>query len=383
VKVPLRSTHRTGRCPDRRRPGWFVQARLLAGALLLAASGPAAAQDVSSPAILQLFEARWQTVEDRAVDIFQAGYGGLWLPPPGRADSGGLSAGYDVFDRFDLGQPRNETLYGTETSLKTAIDAAHRAGVNVYTDLVLNHNGFRDSSTPGFVAAGDYPGFVVTLNAEDDPAGAGDIDGDFHGAFESGEQQFRLAGLIDIAQEKNHRFIRQPTAADPNNIPAGTVYDRPDPANTRFYPDRDLGGTVVFDPRRNESVTLYNFNPAAPGGGDPVIENATGLLVRHARWMVQEIGVDGFRFDAVRHMPPWVLDFIDQGLFLAKQEPLLDGSPQHVFSFSETGFDSQAFIQHVQGPARDHGRQPAGQRAGPPRRRRRGPAEDRRRSRSQ
>ena len=42
----------------------------------------------------------------------------MWLPPPQRAEGGALSVGYDVFDRFDLGGPRNETLYGTETSLE-------------------------------------------------------------------------------------------------------------------------------------------------------------------------------------------------------------------------------------------------------------------------
>ena len=35
-----------------------------------------------------------------------------------------------------------ETLYGTETSLKALTRAAHQASVDVYTDLVLNHNGF-------------------------------------------------------------------------------------------------------------------------------------------------------------------------------------------------------------------------------------------------
>ena len=81
--------------------------------------GPrAAAEDASAPAILQMFEASWDTIEDRMADIFEVGYGRMWLPPPQRADSG-FSVGYDVFDRFDLGKPRSETLYGTETGFKT------------------------------------------------------------------------------------------------------------------------------------------------------------------------------------------------------------------------------------------------------------------------
>jgi alpha-amylase len=317
----------------------------------------ARAEDSSSPAMLQLFEARWSTIEDRMADIFQVGYGRMWLPPPTRADSGNTSVGYDVYDRFDLGKPRNETLYGTETSLKTLVSVAHSANVLVNTDFIANHDGFSDSSTVDnrgtsdplddvtFVQAGGYPGFVVTM--------PGDVDGDFHGAFEGGQENSRLAGLIDIAQEKNYQFIRSPVSANnPQNIPAGTqgVFGRPpanvpDPNNARFYPDQALGGTTVYDPRFSQNVTLYNFNTANPLAGDAVSENATGLLMRNARWMVQEIGVDGFRYDAGRHFPRWVLDYLDQALFRSKQQTLLDGSPQQTFSFAETGYDSASFIQ--------------------------------------
>jgi glycosidase len=320
-------------------------------------SGLALADDVSAPAFLQVFEARWETIENRMADIHAAGYGRLWLPPPARADSGNQSVGYDVFDRFDLGQPRNETLYGTETGLKTLVRSAHTAGVLVNTDFIPNHNGFSDASTVDtrgtatmaddvtFAQSGGYPGFAVTL--------PGDIDGDFHGAFEGGEEHFRLSGLIDIAQEKNHQFIRQPVeAGNPQNIPAGTtgIFNRPpsnvpNALNARFYPDQGLGGTTVFDPRLNQNVTLYDFNAATLLAGDAVAENALGLIMRNARWMIQEVGVDGFRIDAGRHFPRWVLDYIDQGIFLANDRPLLDGSPQHAFSFTETGYDSSAFIQ--------------------------------------
>jgi alpha-amylase len=294
-------------------------------------------ENVSAPAFLQIFESSWENTENRMVDVFRAGYGGLWLPPPARADSGGLSVGYDVFDRFDLGSPRNQTLYGTQTGLKSTVRAAHFAGVQVYTDYILNHNGFRDSSTPGFIAGGDYPGFVTTL--------ANDVDGDFHGRFATGEEFFRLAGLIDIAQEKNHQFIRHPVAPSPLNIPSGSAFDQPNASNARFYPDRDQGGVQVFDPRLNQNVTLYNFNTASPLAGDAVAENATGLLMRNMRWMIQEIGVDGFRLDAARHFPRWMLDFADQAVFRASLRTHLDGSPQHVFSFSETGYDSYGFLQ--------------------------------------
>src|SRR4029078_7083039 len=94
-----------------------------------------------------------------------------------------------------------------------------------------------------------------------------------------------------------------------------------------------------------QNFTLYNFNTTTPLAGDPAPDNAMGLLMRNARWMVQEIGVDGVRYDAGRHFPRCVLDCLDVALFRSKQQTLLDGSPQHTFSFSETGYDNNAFIQ--------------------------------------
>jgi len=299
------------------------------------------AQDVSVPATLQIFEAKWNTIKDRQVDLFYTGYGAMWLPPPQRADTGGFSVGYDLFDRFDLGAPRNETLYGTETGLKSLAGTARRASVNVYTDLILNHNGFGDSLDAPFVALGGYPGFALTV--------PGDPFGDFNDPsinFDSNPLQGQLAGLVDIAQEKNYQFIRQPVdPSDPNNIPAGTIYNKPDPNNARFYPDQGLGGTAVFDPELGQNVTLYDFNTTTPLQGDPVLENALGLMMRNARWMIQEIGVDGFRLDAAKHMPEFVLDYLDQAVFRANPRLNLDGSFKPAFAFSEVLEGNKGAVQ--------------------------------------
>src|SRR2546423_12520798 len=86
------------------------------------------ASDVSAPVTLQWFESTWSTIEKRMPDVMAAGYGGIWTPPPGRADQGNLSVGYDVYDRFDLGSAGNPTLYGTENGIKSMIDQLHRIG---------------------------------------------------------------------------------------------------------------------------------------------------------------------------------------------------------------------------------------------------------------
>ena len=306
---------------------------------MLLAGLPAMAFDVSPAPFLQWFESSYEVQRERTADLFLAGYGGVWVPPTGRADSGGLSVGYDVFDRFDLGSARSQTLYGSEQGLRNFVDVMHRAGSNVYVDLIWNHNGFSDTRNTGLVEAGGYPGFVFEA--------PGLPDGDFHdiALFES-ELTERLAGLIDINQALNTQLIRHPVEeGNPLNIPAGPVFNRPDPNNAAFYPDRDLPGRTVFDPARNQNVTIYDFNTADPLQGDAVPDNATGLLIRNARWMIQEIGVDGFRVDAARHFPRWVLNFMDEAMFMASQRTNLDGSPMHAFAFMEQGFGSPQFTQ--------------------------------------
>jgi hypothetical protein len=282
---------------------------------------------------------------DRAPDLFMAGYGAVWTPPPGRGDTSDFTVGYDVYDRFDLGQWDKHTLYGTETSLKRTADMVHRAGLDLHVDFVLNHNGYSDLSTPGFYDAGGYPGLAITL--------PNDIDGDFHSAYWGGPEYERLAGLIDIAHERDYQFIRNPVDANdsrnirPGTVPAfGRIANIPDPENARFYPDIGHNTIFVYDPVTGEqNIPVHQFNLADPMQGDATTENATGYLMRNAQWLVQVIGVDGLRIDAAKHVPGFVLDYIDRAVYRQNPRYLLDGSPKHVFSYSEV-YDADPAVLH-------------------------------------
>lgn len=308
--------------------------------------------DVSAPPILQWFEGSYNTIEQRVPDIFAAGYGAVLTPPPGRADSGNQSVGYDVYNRFDLGSPGDPTLYGTETGLKAMVAAIHQTGASYYSDLVWNHDGFENLGTPGFAASGGYPGFALTLNPSNNDAGYNDIDGDFHSAYDTSTTGMRLSGLIDIAQEKNYQFIRNPVGPNPMNLPAGTtplngrLANVPDPNNARFYPDQNLPPITVNDPATGEyNLKIYPFNNAQPLDGTPVAENALGYLMRYAQWMVQTIGVDGFRLDAAKNMPSWVLNYYDQAVYRSSDRTLLNGSQEPIFGFSEVYDGDKSLLQ--------------------------------------
>ncbi len=136
--------------------GRVLLALSCATALLLPASS-------RGEAMLQYFNTSWNEIALKMPELAEAGYDSLWLPPPTKG-SGGLSVGYDLFDRFDLGSKDQRgsirTRYGTEADLLRMIEIAHRFGIRVYFDNVMNHNAFDvpgyDANTPIDI----YPGLV-------------------------------------------------------------------------------------------------------------------------------------------------------------------------------------------------------------------------------
>jgi len=308
---------------------------------------------------LQWFEIEWDDIERRTPDFFIAGYDAVWLPPISKTSSF-LSPGYDPFDRFDLGKPplltssssRARTTYGTEETFRAMVQELHMAGAEVYVDAIFNHNSGRTTSD-AFLANGGYPGFWIPR--EDPPRDKLPTDnwGDFHAGVASGYLQSEnpggsnyslhngdLVALVDISQESVNNFIRHPVEiGDPQNIPAGTLFNLPAADNARFYPDQSLSPDIFVNPgtSRNpgsQSFTRYPYNHATPLNGDPIADNATGLLMRWAQWMIQDVGVDGFRLDAHKHVPSWFWDgFFDSAVHMARTNP--QGQKVNPFSFGE------------------------------------------------
>ena len=320
-------------------------------ALCLAWPGRSRGEDVSPPVYLQWFEDSYSTIEKRMPDVFKAGYGAIYTPPPGRADQSNLSVGYDQYDRFDLGKPGpgGGTLYGTETGLRTTVNMTHRAGLDYYVDMVWNHSGFSDLGTVdgsgnSFYNAGGYPGLNITLpNA---------IDGDYHSKYASGDLNGRLAGLVDIDHATDFRMIRNPVPGYADNIRAGTIpaFGRlanvPDINNLRFYPDRSLQPIMVYDPTTGEgNIAIYPFNNGNPMAGDPVQENALGYLMRNTQWLVQSIGIDGFRIDAAKNFDQWVLNYYDRAVYRSSFRTLLNGQQKQIFAFSEVYDSNKPYLQ--------------------------------------
>ncbi len=73
--------------------------------------------------------------------------------------------------------------------------------------------------------------------------------------------------------------------------------------------------------------------------GTPEPENVVGYLMRNTQWLVQVIGVDGFRIDAAKNMQQFVMNYYDESVYRASNRYLLNGQQEQVSAFSEV-FDS-------------------------------------------
>ncbi len=251
--------------------------------------------------ILQYFNNSWNEIADKIPELAEVGYTALWLPPPQKC-SGGASVGYDLWDPFDLGSKDQRstvrTRYGTEAELLRLIETAHRFGMRVYFDNIMNHRAF------------DVPGYNADTPIDIYP---GMLPEDFHlRVTEEGfyrkwdntvnwgstwEVQMRnLSDLIDIAQETpNGNFG---TTEGSTHVKISFVRH---PNNPEYYDWMPVstGAAWVGFANTNITVGLIASNQTF------YKEDVGGYLMRSVRWLVDRTKVDGLRLDAVKHVPSY------------------------------------------------------------------------------
>ena len=86
----------------------------------------------------------YDEVNTKIEDWAASGINRIWLPAPGKGQSGMYSMGYDPSDYFDLGEFDQhgtvETRFGSRAELENLIDKAHNNNIEVIADIVLGHN---------------------------------------------------------------------------------------------------------------------------------------------------------------------------------------------------------------------------------------------------
>ena len=266
-----------------------------------------AAAQVRAEVILQYFNTSWRELIQKMPELAEAGYGALWLPPPTKGSSV-WSVGYDLWDPFDIGGKDQRgtvrTRYGTEQELLELIRVAHRFGIRVYFDNIMNHRAF---DVPGYnesTPIDKYPGmlpedFHLRLTEEgfyrkwDNVADWGDT---------WQVQNRNFSDLIDIAQETirhdgdsrvyNGNFGKN----EGDHTPKISFVRHPEDPD--YYDYHPTLGWVNFG-SSNITEQVISNNPVFYS------EDVNAYLIRAVRWLVHHTKVDGLRLDAVKHVPAY------------------------------------------------------------------------------
>ena len=246
--------------------------------------------------MLQYFNTSWVEITRKMPELAEAGYQSIWLPPPTKG-SGGLSVGYDLWDPFDIGGKDQRggvrTRYGTEAELLQLVATAHRFGIRIYFDNIMNHRAFDvpgyNESTPIDIYPGMAPEDFHLRVTEDGFYRKWDNTRDWNSAWQV--QNLGLADLIDIAHESpNTNFGRN----EGDDHPKYSFIRHPN--NPEYY---------CFD--RNGNYVGFGNVTAADMAANPsqYVEDVNASLIRNARWLMDRTKADGLRLDAVKHVPDY------------------------------------------------------------------------------
>lgn len=242
----------------------------------------------------------WNELAKSAEDLAKVGVTALWLPPAYKGTGGGMDVGYGVYDLFDLGEFDQKgsvrTKYGTKDEYLSAIKAAQAVGIKIYADAVFNHKLGAD---------------------EEEEAQATPFDPDNRNAA-IGEYQtikawthFTFPGRGDkYSSMKWHWWHFDAIDYNAYNSEENAIY---------LLQGKD------FD--RNVDLEKGNFDYLMGCDLDMGHPEVMGELQYWGEWYLDTTGVDGFRFDAVKHVSA---EFFQQWL-----DRLCDYAKRDIFGVGE------------------------------------------------
>lgn len=217
----------------------------------------------------------WQQLAEQARSLADAGFTALWLPPAYKGIGGAQDVGYGVYDLYDLGEFDQKgsvrTRYGRLDEYLAAIHAAQNAGLQVYADIVLNHRMGADHAE--HVKATPYD-----PNNRTQPIGEPtEIKAWTHFTFPGRNKRYS-----DMEWHWWHF-----NAVDYNAL---------DETTQAIYLFEGKQFDEKVDPEKG------NFDYLMGCDLDMSSSDVRDALEAWGRWYLDTTGVDGFRFDAVKHV---------------------------------------------------------------------------------
>lgn len=265
---------------------------------------------MKNPTLLQCFHwyypdggKLWPEIAERASGFNDIGINMVWLPPASKGASGGYSVGYDTYDLFDLGEFDQKgsvaTKYGDKAQLLAAIAALRENDIAVLMDVVVNHK----------MGADEKESIHVNRVNELDRT---QIDEDVIQC----EAWTRYS--FPVRNGEYSRFVWD--------------YKCFSGIDHIENPDEDGVFKIVNDYTGdgwNHQVDdeLGNFDYLM-GANIDFRNTAVAEEIKYwARWVMEQTGCQGFRLDAVKHIPAW---FYKEWI-----EHVQDVAPQPMFIVAE------------------------------------------------
>ena len=234
----------------------------------------------------------------------------LWLPPPSVGSGGENDIGYGVYDHFNLGEPRfhkdwrcvERTKYGTKQQLHDAIVALHSHEISVYADAVLNHK------LGGDLEDGYWQAIRVEAENRMEERGGdgwerGIVEARTWTKFDFGERHGEYSQFQWHA--KHFDSVDSVFSLRQNGVEFTEANRYPDDSPKYVY--RFLFNEPGWIPLHKK---FEDFVSCEKGNYDYL----TGVDLDYNRfdvrqemkywgqWLVSEMGFDGFRIDAVKHI---------------------------------------------------------------------------------
>lgn len=209
-----------------------------------------------------------KTLKDKGIDA-------LWLPPMTKG-GGDNDVGYGVYDLWDLGEFDQKgtvrTKYGTKKELHQAIKALHDQDIKVYADVVLNHKGNADF-TETFEAV-----MVDQEDRDKEVSETQEIE-----AWTGFDFKNRKGKYSDFVWHYYHF--------------SGVDYDVKTDTNAIF---RILGENKYWS--KGVSREKGNFDYLMFADIDHAHPEVREEIFSWVDWFIDETDVDGFRYDALKHI---------------------------------------------------------------------------------
>ncbi|RMG60941.1 MAG: hypothetical protein D6722_20340, partial [Bacteroidetes bacterium] len=204
----------------------------------------------------------WDTLATVAPEAARAGIGTVWVPPPTKGYGGRWDMGYGIKDFYDLGEYNQNgsirTRHGNRTQLENAITALHNQNLQIMVDIVLNHRGGADGQAD-YEWGGPYNPTPWTL---------------------FNPQSGRFPGIPSHYHPNNAHNINAPN------------YNF-DYQNPLFFEDH-----CYFNNADQTPPPGGWYFGAPPFGLGPVGDS----LISWGRWLMNDMGFDQMRLDAVKHI---------------------------------------------------------------------------------